>query len=225
MSGLFLKTHRTHPTDSGTTDASASRLSEEQERTLLHRVAAQDRQAFETLYRQYVPRLYRYLSKLIPQPDLIEEVLDDVMVVVWQKAACFNGTAKPSTWILGIAYHKALKARAKLPKQPVDLPPPAPAWSQGNDPAELSKHQDLQCELARALEHLSPEQRTVVQLTFHQEYSYQEIATIMGCPVNTVKTRMWHARQYLTQALTGLRPSPPLQARQDPPPTCHRRPE
>jgi RNA polymerase sigma-70 factor (ECF subfamily) len=174
-------------------------------------VAAHDRQAFETLYRQYAPRLYRYLSKLIPQPDLIEEVFDDVMVVVWQKAACFDGTAKPSTWILGIAYHKALKARAKLPKQPVELIPPAPVWSHDTDPAELSKHQDLQGELARALEHLSPEQRTVVQLTFHQEYSYQEIATIMGCSVNTVKTRMWHARQYLTQALIGLR--------QDPPPT------
>jgi RNA polymerase sigma-70 factor (ECF subfamily) len=170
-------------------------------------VALQDRQAFEMLYRQYVPRLHRYLSKLIPQSDLIEEVLDDVMVVVWRNAACFDGTAKLSTWILGIACHKALKARAKLPKQPGALPPPAPAWSQANDPAELLKHQDLQCELARALEHLSSEQRTVVELAWHQEYSYQEIATMMGCPVNTVKTRMWHARQYLSQALAGRRPA------------------
>lgn len=209
MPGLFLKTPRTHPIDTGATASSASLLSEEQERTLLHRVAAQDRQAFETLYRQYAPRLYRYLSKLIPQPDLIEEVLDDVMVVVWQNAACFDGTARLSSWILGIAYHKGLKARAKLLKQPVELPPSAPAWSQANDPVELLKHQDLQCELARALAHLPPAQRTVVELTFHQECSYQEIASIMGCPVNTVKTRMWHARQYLTQALAGLHPSPP----------------
>jgi RNA polymerase sigma-70 factor (ECF subfamily) len=216
MSELFLKTRRAHPTDSGTTAASASRLSEEQERTLLHRVAAQDRQAFETLYRQYAPRLYRYLSKLIPQPDLIEEVFDDVMVVVWQKAACFDGTSKPSTWILGIAYHKALKACAKLPKPPVDLVPPTPAWHHDHDPTELSKHRELQGELARALAHLSPEQRTVVELTLHQECSYQEIATIMGCPVNTVKTRMWHARQYLIQALTGFRAFSPLELRQEP---------
>jgi RNA polymerase sigma-70 factor (ECF subfamily) len=201
MAGLFLKTRRTYPTDSGTTASSASLLSEEQERVLLHRVAARDCQAFETLYRQYASRLYRYLCKLIPQPDLIEEVLDDVMVVVWQKAACFDGTSKPSTWILGIAYHKALKARARLPQPPVDLALPAPARSHDNDPAELSKHQELQGELARALAHLSPEQRAVVELTLHQGCSYQEIATIMGCPVNTVKTRMWHARQYLTEAL------------------------
>jgi RNA polymerase sigma-70 factor (ECF subfamily) len=166
-------------------------------------VAAQDQQAFETLYRQYAPRLYRYLSRFIPQPDLIEEVLDDVMVVVWQNAARFDGPTKPSTWILGIAYHKALKARAKLRKQPVDLPPPAPEWSQAHDPAEILNYQDLQRELAQALARLSPEQRAVVELTFHQECSYQEIAAIMGCPVNTVKTRMWHARQYLMQALAG----------------------
>ena len=95
MSELFLKTRRINPTDSGMTASSASLLPEEQERTLLHRVAVQDRQAFEILYRQYAPRLYRYLSKFIPQPDLIEEVLDDVMMVVWQKAACFDGTASP----------------------------------------------------------------------------------------------------------------------------------
>src|SRR5262245_6871226 len=176
----FLKRRRTHPSGSGALASPASPLSEEQERTLLSRIATQDRQAFETLYRQYVPRLYGYLSRLIPQPDIIEEVLDDVMVVVWQNAARFDGTAKPSTWILGIAYHKVLKARAKLPKQPVDLPPPAPEWSQANDPAELLKHRELQRELARALEHLSPQQRTVVELTFLQECSYQELAGITG---------------------------------------------
>jgi RNA polymerase sigma-70 factor (ECF subfamily) len=216
MAGLCLKTRRTHPTDSATAASSASLLSEEQERDLLRQVAAQDRQAFETLYRQYAPRLYRYLCKLIPQPDLIEEVFDDVMLVVWQKAACFDGTAKSSTWILGIAYHKALKARVRLPKPPVDLAPPAPAWHPDNDPAALSQHRALQGELARALAHLSLEQRTVVELAWHQGCSYQEIATIMGCPVNTVKTRMWLARQYLTRALTGLRASPPPEIRQEP---------
>ena len=219
MPGLFLTRRRTHPRDSAATAPPTSPLSEEQERTLLGCVAAQDRQAFETLYRQYVPRLYGYLSKLIAQPDLIEEVLDDVMLVVWQNAASFGGVAKPSTWILGIAYHKALKARAKLPKPPVDLPPLAPEWRQANDPAELLQHQDLQCALTRALELLSPKQRMVVELTFHQGCSYQEIAAIMGCPVNTVKTRMWHARQSLAQALAGHCPSAPPARRPALPPT------
>jgi RNA polymerase sigma factor (sigma-70 family) len=220
MPGSFLNRRRTHPTDSGPSALPALPLSEEQERTLLRRVATQDRQAFETLYRQYAPRLYRYLSTLMPQPDRLDEVLDDVMVV-WQNAARFDGRAKPATWILGIASHKALKARAKLPKQPVHLPPPAPEWSQATDPAELLKHQELHREVARALARLSPEQRAVVALTFQQGCSYQDIAIILGCPVNTVKTRLWHARHYLTQPLAGLCPSPPPEPQPDLPPTHH----
>jgi RNA polymerase sigma factor (sigma-70 family) len=207
MQETFLNARRTNPPGPEVAASPAALPSEEQERALIHRVAAKDRQAFEMLYRQYAPRLYRYLSKLIGQPDLVEEVLDDVMVVVWQSASRFDSTAKLSTWILGIAHYKALKARAKLTKQSAESLPAVPEWSHANNPEELLKHQDLQRELARALEHLSPEQRAVVELTFHQECTYQEIATIMGCPVNTVKTRMWHARQYLMRAFAGLRSS------------------
>jgi Sigma-70, region 4 len=57
-----------------------------------------------------------------------------------------------------------------------------------------------------------------------QECSYQEIAAIMGCPVNTVKTRMWHARQYLTQALAGLRLAAPPAPQPDLPPTPDQQP-
>jgi RNA polymerase sigma-70 factor (ECF subfamily) len=219
MPGPFLKARRTHSLDSATTAPAVALISEDEERLLLRRVAARDRQAFETLYRQYTPRLYRYLARLIHQPEIIEEVLDDVMVVVWQNATRFDGTAKPSTWVLGIAHHKALKARAKLSKQSADLPPPEPEGSQASDPAEIFKQQDLQCALAQALEHLTPEQRTVVELTFHQEYSYQEIAALMECPVNTVKTRMWHARQYLTRALGGFRSASTPATRPGRPPT------
>ena len=58
--------------------------------------------------------------------------------------------------------------------------------------------------LAKGLEALSPEQRVVVELTFYQERSYHEIAEITRCPVNTVKTRMFHARKRLAPLLTAL---------------------
>jgi RNA polymerase sigma-70 factor (ECF subfamily) len=64
--------------------------------------------------------------------------------------------------------------------------------------------QELGKTLARAIETLSPEQRAVVELTYYHEHSYQEIAEITGCPVNTVKTRMFHARRRLAQLLAGL---------------------
>ncbi len=64
--------------------------------------------------------------------------------------------------------------------------------------------------LAKAIGALSPEQRAVVELTFYRGFSYREVAEIVGCPVNTVKTRMFHARRRLSQLLpefgTGYHP-------------------
>ena len=77
-------------------------LREDDDPELIRRVAAKDRRAFETLYQRYVHRLHRYLSRLIPSPGLTEEVLDDVMLVVWQNAARYNQTSRVSTWIFGI---------------------------------------------------------------------------------------------------------------------------
>src|SRR5215471_11195101 len=80
----------------------ATSIREDDDPELLRRVAAKDRHAFETLYQRYASRVHRYLSKLIPSPELTAEVLDDVMLVVWQNAARYNGTSRVSTWILGI---------------------------------------------------------------------------------------------------------------------------
>jgi RNA polymerase sigma-70 factor (ECF subfamily) len=73
-----------------------------------------------------------------------------------------------------------------------------------DDPEGIMTRQELGQTLAQALEALSPEQRAVVELTYYHEHSYQEIAAITGCPVNTVKTRMFHARRHLAQLLAGL---------------------
>src|SRR5438045_9753642 len=85
------------------------------ERELLSRVCAQDLQAFERLYRMYRPRLARFLMGMLQRPQLMEEVLDDTMMVVWQTAGNFRGSSKPSTWIFAIAYRKAHKAKARWP--------------------------------------------------------------------------------------------------------------
>lgn len=175
--------------------------------TLVRRIVARDRQAFETLYQRYAPRLYGYLVKWLGPQDVIEEVLDDVMMVVWQQAHRFDYTSRLSTWMFGIAYHKALKARSRLGHQP---PPPPEALpeeaSDEADPSAALHQRELRAVVAQALATLSPQHRAVVELTFYHEHSYQEIATIMGCPVNTVKTRMWHARQRLMPLLKGWSP-------------------
>src|SRR3954471_8119398 len=79
---------------------------------------------FDALYRLYHPRLWRFLTHLMRQPDAIEEALNDTLLVVWQRADSFDGRSKLSTWIFGIAYRKGLKAlsRQDLPVDESELP-------------------------------------------------------------------------------------------------------
>jgi RNA polymerase sigma-70 factor (ECF subfamily) len=172
---------------------------------LMRRVAAGDRQAFEILYRRYAPRLAGYLTKLLHQRELVEEVLDDVMLVVWQNAARFDPTVRFSTWLFGIAHHKAMKAWGHAANKPLPLPPLRhDVESDQENPEQILTDQERDRTFVQALESLSPEQRAVVELTFYHACSYQEIAAITGCPVNTVKTRMFHARRRLAQYLEAL---------------------
>jgi RNA polymerase sigma factor (sigma-70 family) len=181
-----------------------SAIPEEDDRELIRRVADKDRHAFEALYQRYGPRLQRYLSRLIERPDVAEEALDDVMLVVWQNAARFNDRSRVSTWILGIAHHKALKARARLAGRRSETPVSDQQIAEMEGPEDATLRGELDRLLAKGLEALSPEQRAVVELTFYQERSYHEIAEITRCPVNTVKTRMFHARKRLAPLLTAL---------------------
>ena len=185
------------------------------EAELLRRIAAKDRRAFEALYHAYYRRLFAYLFKTIRRPELAEEVLDDVMLAVWMGAGGFDGRSRPSTWIFGIAYHKALKALDRQSRQDRRAPSGGAAEEEEahgrgepeppeEGPEGLLARREMTDVLERALRRLPLEQRTVVELTYYHGFSYQEIAEVMSCPVNTVKTRMFHARRRLRELLPGL---------------------
>lgn len=180
-----------------------SRVPVGDERALLDRVADEDLQAFERLYRIYQPRLTRFLTTLLRRPQLIEEVLDDTMMVVWQTAARFRGASKPSTWIFAIAYRKAQKARARWP-DPVEPPQTDNRPSEDPAPDAELNHERLRGALASAMDQLSVDHRAVVDLTYFHGLGYREIAEIVDCPIDTVKTRMFHARRRLREAMPGM---------------------
>src|SRR4051794_1739358 len=182
--------------------AEAVRSSTPDEREAIARIAAGDLQAFERLYRMYQPRLTRFLTTLLRRPQLIEEVLDDTMMVVWQSADRFRGSSKLSTWIFAIAYRKAHKARLKWP-DPIEEPEQDTRLSEDPAPDDELHHQKLHDSLMRAMDQLSADHRAVVELTYFHGLGYREIAEIVDCPVDTVKTRMFHARRRLKQAIGG----------------------
>jgi RNA polymerase sigma-70 factor (ECF subfamily) len=167
---------------------------------LIARVAGGDRRAFEELYHLYHRRMARFLTRLTHRYDLAEEVINDTFWVVWRKARDFRGDSQPSTWILGIAYRKArnaLRAAARGAPQNLDeqfLPLTS----------EPFRTEELRDWLTSALEQLPIEQRLAVELCYELGYSCEEIATIMKCPANTVKTRLFHARAKLQKLLPRL---------------------
>jgi RNA polymerase sigma factor (sigma-70 family) len=177
------------------------------ELSLLNRIVLKDREAFEALYTLYYRRLFSYLFKLTRRAELVEEVLNDVMLVIWTKAHTFDGRSRPSTWVFGIAYHKAMKALSRRrPGESAgdmrDGEPPEPVETE--QPESLMARREVATTLGRALLELSAEQRAVVELTYYYGLSYQEIGEIMDCPVNTVKTRMFHARRRLRDLLPEM---------------------
>lgn len=179
-----------------------TRLGGAEERELLVRVARRDVHAFERLYRLYQPRLARFLINLVQRPQLVDEVLDDTMMVVWETADRFRGGSKISTWIFAIAYRKALKARARWP-DPVEDDGSDTRASDDPGADELLHHQGLHEALAAAMNSLSADHRAVVDLTYFHGMGYREIAEVVSCPVDTVKTRMFHARRRLKSLLSG----------------------
>jgi len=169
---------------------------------LLTRIGGGDEQAFEALYRRYRARLTRFLTNLLRRPHLVEEVLDDTMVAVWQNQASFRGASKPSTWIFAIAYRKAMKALRRL-DEPLAAGPRDDRASDEAPPDDRIWREQRRQLLRDAMAQLSPDHRAVVDMTYFHEMSCREVAEVMNCPVDTVKTRMFHARRHLKRVMAG----------------------
>lgn len=168
------------------------------------RICNADENALELLYHEYYPRLFRFIGRMTWREDLIEEVINDVMYTVWEKAATYHHQCRLSTWIFGIAYNKARQALRSVKHFSEDS-----LDEMDVDRLEFGAHDSslAQLEMRDFLESgfrmLSIEQRAVIELTYFEGLHYSEIALLMDCPENTVKTRMHHARKILATTLTN----------------------
>lgn len=167
----------------------------------ISKIAKGDLEAFEELYASYKRRIFAYLFRTLNSREKAEEALNEVMLSVWKGAARFRGESRLSTWVFGIARHKALNhlGRRELPLEESEEDFDAADEREGLEERLIRK--DL---VKQALGHLTPRHREVVELTFFAELSYQEIAAIVDCPVNTVKTRMFHAKRRLRDILREM---------------------
>ncbi|MBU0483093.1 MAG: sigma-70 family RNA polymerase sigma factor [Proteobacteria bacterium] len=168
---------------------------------LLQGTARGDDQAFQKLYELVNQRVYFYLYRILGCKETAEDVLVETFTVVWQSAGSFAGKSAVTTWIFGIARNLALnemrrwKSHDQLDNHP--------------DLAGVSRQEMEQTDRARvvglALAEISPRHKEVLDLVFFHEMTYPEISELIEIPVGTVKTRIFHAKAALRQALAEMK--------------------
>lgn len=172
------------------------------ENLLLARVAEKDHEALAEIYARFQRPLFRYLFHLLGQKELAEDVLQEVFVIIWQKAHTFQRTARAAHWIFGIAHNQAFKALRRDARVTLtDLEEAHELADETLDPEADTLRQATSAEIASALTCLTPEHREVLELAFFQDFACKEIAEIVGIPLGTVKSRLSYARRALKAAL------------------------
>ena len=172
---------------------------EPDEGALVAGVAKSDRASFERLYALYERRVFQYALSLLRDAATAEEVVIDTLLAVWDGAARFGGSSKVSTWIFGIARHKALDAVRKAGRggKRVAIEEAAEVATADPGPDDLAQRLTVQKLLDGAIGGLSPDHREVLHLAFIEELPYEEIGRLLSLPLNTVKTRVYYAKQKL----------------------------
>jgi RNA polymerase sigma-70 factor (ECF subfamily) len=174
---------------------------------LLGRIEHADEAAFKDLYRAFSRRLYAYVLRQLGDPSQAEEIVADTLYEVWRKPAGFRGDSQFSTWLIGVARNKVLMAfRSRKPDaKHEDLDVVAETMA-ADDPsafdilAQAQRHEGVR----HCMDKLSADHRECVHLVFYEGLALAEVAALQGCPENTVKTRLFHARQKLKNCLARM---------------------
>ena len=171
--------------------------------TLIKAIASGNRSAMRTLYLRHNARVFRFISRLVADRGLAEDLVSDVFVEIWSKAASYEGRSQVSTWLLAIARFKALSALARRREVLGQEPAMELVEDTADTPEETVLKEDRTAQLRRCLAQMSREHREVIDLVYYHDKSVEEVAEIIRAPKNTVKTRMFYARKRLAQLLAS----------------------
>jgi RNA polymerase sigma-70 factor, ECF subfamily len=181
-------------------EAAAQLLSDE---TLITQMSAGNRLAIRALFARHQVKVYRFVLRIVRDRALAEDVVSEVFFDAWQHAARFEGRSSVSTWLLGIARHKALSACQRRPTESLDCEMAQSVADPKNNPEVELDRRDTGAVIRRCLAALSPEHAEIIDLVYYQEKSIKEIVAILRIPDNTVKTRMFYARKRLAALIAA----------------------
>jgi len=162
------------------------------ENRLLEEIVKGEEEAFKQLYTMTHKKVFHYLVRLLGNQHIVEDILSQTYVEVWKTAEKFRGESRVITWIIGIARNLAMNELRRNKAPEIELNEEiASQPSQFTDCAGSQRTEILR----DALNKLSSNHREVLDLVFLQGMHYDEIAQVMHVPVNTVKTRVFYAKE------------------------------
>lgn len=196
---------------SQTFPSGAAALAALDDETLATRISARDSVAFETLMRRHNSRLFRVARAIVKDDAEAEDVLQEAYLDAYRNMSQFRGDAQLSTWLVRIVANRALmrlrqskRERVVVPMSttpsdggaPMDYPDPA-----AESPTQTIQRAEIRRLLERRIDELPVAFRAVFVLREIEELSAEEVATCLGIPASTVRTRLFRARALLREAL------------------------
>jgi RNA polymerase sigma-70 factor (ECF subfamily) len=181
---------------------------------LLVRVGeSQDRDAFIRLFEYFAPRVKSFLMKGGLAADAADELAQETMLAVWNKAAGYDpARAAASTWIFTIARNRRIDALRRIQRSAPAGDSEARLENEASPepgPERRLQHEQEAAGLAQAIAALPPEQAELIRKSFFEEKTHQDIAREQGLPLGTVKSRIRLAMERLRAALGAHRADEP----------------
>jgi RNA polymerase sigma-70 factor (ECF subfamily) len=181
---------------------------------LVERFKQGDPRAFEMLVLKYQRRIERLIARMVRDTDLVPDIAQETFVRAYRALPQFRGESAFYTWLYRIAVNSAKKALAELKRDPVvtesalagrddeDETSRAPAeLTDGETPESVFASREIAATVNAAVEALSEDLRQAITLREIEGLSYEEIAEVMNCPIGTVRSRIFRAREAIAERL------------------------
>jgi RNA polymerase sigma-70 factor (ECF subfamily) len=184
---------------------------------LVQRTVAGDQKAYELLVLKYQRRIERLIGRMVRDTNLIEDIAQETFIRAYRALSQFRGEAQFYTWLYRIAVNTAKKALVDLKRDPVV----SESALRGNDddeetsgveneltsaetPETVLAAKEIANTVNSAMEALPEELRQAVTLREIEGLSYEEIAEVMNCPIGTVRSRIFRAREAISAKVKPL---------------------
>lgn len=186
----------------------------EGDQLLVERVQAGDRRAFDVLVSKYQRRLMRLVSRLVHDPAEAEDVVQETFIKAYRALRHFRGDAAFYTWLYRIGINTAknylLTQGRRTPTSSDTDAEQAESFDDGNrlrdnnTPESVLASKQIAATVNAAMDVLPIELRTAIVLREIEGLSYEEISEIMACPIGTVRSRIFRAREVIAEKLKPL---------------------